>query len=137
MAIVTDEELRTMSEDERVKRLTITFEQLEKFEEAIHLAKIEEGQGFPNRLPGVAVEVAKAEIAAMVSVAADLREEATKLAHGRYICTRRNPWDKDVNGRNGRGCHPAAEDDGECSDGCCDDYRCPYCGVHWRVEHDG
>jgi hypothetical protein len=131
MAMVTDTELRTMSEEERVKRLTITCEQLEKFENAIEQAK--------NAPPpeGVHPAVRVAEIEAMVSVSVDLREEATKLAHGRYICTKRNPWDKDVQGRDGRGCHPAAEDDGGCSEGCCDDYRCPYCGVHWRVEHDG
>lgn len=131
MTPLTDEQLRTMPEEERVRRLTITFEQLEKFEEAIEVAR---AAPCPEDIdPRIRV----AEIEAMISVATDLRAEATKLAHGRYICTKRNPWDKDVNGRNGRGCHPAAEDDGECSDGCCDDYRCPYCGVHWRVEHDG
>lgn len=135
MTPLTTEQLRTMPEEERVRRLTTTFEQLERFEEAIHVSQCAQVAG--DVPEGVHPDIARAEIEAMVSVAADLREEATKLAHERYICTKRNPWDKDIQGRNGRGCHPAAEDDGECSDGCCDDYRCPYCGVHWRVEHDG
>ena len=30
--------------------------------------------------------------------------------------------------------HPDAVDDGECSSGCCQDYRCPHCGIRWREE---
>lgn len=129
MTEMTMAEVNRLAEEDRVRRLTITFEQLEKFEEAIEIAKKEPCP--PDIDPSIRV----AEIEAMISVAVDLRKEATNLAHGRYICTKRNPWDKAVHAHAGRGCHPAAEDDGECSDGCCDDYRCPYCGVHWRVEH--
>lgn len=32
--------------------------------------------------------------------------------------------------------HPEAVKVGECSEGCCDDFRCPHCGVTWRVEYE-
>lgn len=30
--------------------------------------------------------------------------------------------------------HMGAVDDGECPEGCCDDYKCVDCGHTWRVE---
>lgn len=49
----------------------------------------------------------------------------------RYICTAAAPWTEAIGGR---AAHPDAVDDGECSDGCCDFFRCPHCGVRFRVE---
>lgn len=30
--------------------------------------------------------------------------------------------------------HPNAKSVGTCSEGCCDDYKCPDCGTRFRVE---
>ena len=48
----------------------------------------------------------------------------------RYICTKESPWMPDK----GRAEHPDAVDIGECSDGCCDKYRCPNCGLTFMCE---
>lgn len=49
----------------------------------------------------------------------------------RYECTKDAPW-KPEYGR--RANHPDARDDGECYEGCCDFYKCPNCGLRFRVE---
>lgn len=49
----------------------------------------------------------------------------------RYVCTKAAPWDK---AKGVRATHPDAEDVGECSDGCCDYYKCPNCGLRFTVE---
>ena len=48
-----------------------------------------------------------------------------------YVCTKESPWspEKDTPCQ-----HPDAVDDGECSEGCCDYYKCPNCGLRFRVE---
>lgn len=49
----------------------------------------------------------------------------------RYVCTADAPWTHD------KGTpvqHPDAKDDGECADSCCDFYKCPHCGLRFRVE---
>lgn len=48
----------------------------------------------------------------------------------RFICTKENPWTEDK----GRAQHPDAVSAGECSDSCCDYYRCPHCGLRFTVE---
>lgn len=49
----------------------------------------------------------------------------------RYTCTAAAPWSPE---RGERATHPDAADDGECSDGCCDYYRCSHCGLRFRVQ---
>ena len=49
----------------------------------------------------------------------------------RYVCTKEAPWTPD---KGEPVQHPDAVDDGECSSGCCDYYRCPNCGLRFRVE---
>ena len=53
------------------------------------------------------------------------------MATERYVCTKENPWTKDK----GMACHPDAVDVGTCSEGCCDDYLCPWCKLKFRVEN--
>jgi hypothetical protein len=48
----------------------------------------------------------------------------------RYVCTADAPWSPE---KGERAVHPDAVDDGGCSDSCCDDYRCPHCGLCFRV----
>ena len=48
----------------------------------------------------------------------------------RYVCTREAPWSES---KGFRATHPDAKDDGECSEGCCDYYKCPHCGLRFRV----
>jgi hypothetical protein len=48
----------------------------------------------------------------------------------RHVCTAQDPWTPDK----GRGAHPDAKDAGTCSEGCCDRYRCPHCGIEFTVE---
>lgn len=50
---------------------------------------------------------------------------------GRQICYPDNPMPP---GASGRWAHTNVEDDGECSDGCCDYFRCKDCGLRWREE---
>lgn len=114
----------SLAERERETRIRVTFDQLERFEDAHH------------ELTHAAVPadidpaVRQAEIDALASVAGELREELTALAGGRYVCTARHPADPAVC----RTIHPAAEDIGECSSGCCDKYRCPRCNLTWTEE---
>lgn len=49
----------------------------------------------------------------------------------RYVCTKLAPWRPELGVR---AAHPDAVGDGECSDGCCDFYKCPNCGMPFRVE---
>lgn len=51
---------------------------------------------------------------------------------GRFLCTSLAPMPSDGTGVSW--IHPEAKDDGDCSDGCCDYYRCPACGHRWREE---
>jgi hypothetical protein len=51
---------------------------------------------------------------------------------GRLICTTERPMPAK---HEGQWLHPEAVDDGGCSDGCCDDYRCPACGERWRARY--
>lgn len=47
----------------------------------------------------------------------------------RFVCTFRNPW----NNSKGRAIHPDAKViDSGCD--CCEQYRCPNCGLVFRVE---
>ena len=49
-----------------------------------------------------------------------------------FICTAERPMPMPAPG--GAWLHPEAKCVGGCSEGCCDDYRCPACGVKWRSE---
>lgn len=53
------------------------------------------------------------------------------MSGDRYVCTKDAPWDTS---KGPRATHPDAKDDGECSDGCCDYFRCPNCNLRFRVE---
>lgn len=55
----------------------------------------------------------------------------TDIPVRRFVCTAESPWSRSVTGQT---THPDALDDGECSDQCCDYYRCPHCGLRFRVE---
>lgn len=56
-----------------------------------------------------------------------------KDADGRHVCTKEDPW---TPAKSDRAVHPDASTFGDgCYEGCCDDYRCPNCGVEWRKEH--
>lgn len=46
-------------------------------------------------------------------------------------CTKESPMPK---GAPGRWEHEGAKSDGECSDGCCDYYKCLDCFHRWRQE---
>lgn len=48
-----------------------------------------------------------------------------------YICTKEAPWAKD---KGTPAQHPDAIHTGECSDSCCDYYKCPNCGLSFKVE---
>lgn len=50
----------------------------------------------------------------------------------RFVCTKATPWNPSIQGNV---MHPDAVDDGECADGCCDDFKCPTCGHRWRVQN--
>lgn len=50
----------------------------------------------------------------------------------RIECTAENPAAL-VEGQ--RYLHPDAVAIGGCYDGCCDDFKCPHCGVEFRVEY--
>jgi hypothetical protein len=52
-------------------------------------------------------------------------------ANGRYLCAPAHPMPK---GAPGHWSHTNPVDDGGCSEGCCDDYKCKDCGHAWRVE---
>ncbi len=51
------------------------------------------------------------------------------MSDDRKVCTPENPMPKDAPGR---WAHTNAVDNGECSQGCCDYYRCTDCGATWR-----
>jgi hypothetical protein len=49
---------------------------------------------------------------------------------GEQLCTEDAPYDAAIGGR---AVHPDAIDDGECGNCCCDYFRCPHCGLRFRV----
>lgn len=53
------------------------------------------------------------------------------MSEERLICKPQNIYDPK---RGGRWQHPDAKDDDECSDGCCDFNKCPWCGLRFRVD---
>lgn len=50
----------------------------------------------------------------------------------RYTCTKESPWTPE---KSERAMHPDAAHDGECYFGCCDWFKCPNCGLRFRVEY--
>lgn len=125
---MTPAEVDAMPEAERETRIRITFGQLEAFERAHHEllhAPVPED---------VDPLIRQAEIDAAAAVAGDLRTELELLAGGRYACTERHPWDRTIQRR---AIHPAAEDAGTCSAGCCDRWRCPRCDTSWTASPEG
>lgn len=52
-------------------------------------------------------------------------------ANGYLLCSPERPMPK---GAPGQWAHTNVLDDGGCSEGCCDDYKCADCGATWRVE---
>lgn len=48
-----------------------------------------------------------------------------------HTCTKEDPWTKE---KSDRAIHPSAKSDGECSDGCCDYWLCPICGLRFKTE---
>ena len=48
-----------------------------------------------------------------------------------FICTKERPWTPSYGAP---AQHPDACDVGECSEGCCDKYRCPNCNLTFLVE---
>jgi hypothetical protein len=108
----------------------VTFTQLERFESTLHQL---EHAAIPESMDPA---VRQLEIDAARAVALELREELTQLAGGRYVCTEHHPYDRDTfaGPEGARVIHPAAEDVGECAEGCCDRYRCPRCGTVWHQE---
>ncbi len=73
------------------------------------------------------------ELETLEADAAAARRRLTSEVHGRYVCTKLAPWREELGQQ---AVHPAAVDVGDgCSEGCCDDFICPYCGTRWRVEH--
>lgn len=61
-----------------------------------------------------------------------VRDNLTK-ARGRYVCTQARPFVETCSPT--FAAHPDAEHD-SCPEGCCDRFKCPYCGVKWSVEYD-
>lgn len=55
----------------------------------------------------------------------------TEPGTNRQICTPESPMPK---GATGRWAHTNVSEVGECSEGCCADYRCADCGHEWRQE---
>ena len=51
------------------------------------------------------------------------------------VCTKSEPWQ--VGQHRVRVEHPDAVLIGECNEGCCDCYRCPHCGLEFRVNAGG
>lgn len=53
-----------------------------------------------------------------------------KATH-RFLCSPAHPRPPYTDGQ---WSHTNILSDGECSEGCCDDYKCADCGTTWRVE---
>lgn len=53
-----------------------------------------------------------------------------RAASGRYLCTPERPMPANAPGQWE---HRGGVDDGECYEGCCDDYRCKDCDARWRI----
>lgn len=60
-----------------------------------------------------------------------MSEVKTEANTGRQICSPEHPMPKDAPGR---WAHTNVREVGECSQGCCADYRCDDCGHEWREE---
>lgn len=54
-------------------------------------------------------------------------------ASGRFLCAPAHPM-PDLGYMGRLWAHTNVSSDGECSDGCCDFYKCKDCGHRWRVE---
>lgn len=52
----------------------------------------------------------------------------------RRVCHEGDPWTPEKGREHRMWCHPESDDDGGCSEGCCDDYRCRVCGKRYRIE---
>lgn len=48
-----------------------------------------------------------------------------------YVCTKEAPWTPE---KGTPAQHPDSINDGECSLGCCEYYRCPNCGKRFGAE---
>lgn len=59
-------------------------------------------------------------------------------ASGRFLCSSDRPMPAGASmrpeGVRRQWVHTNVVSDGECSEGCCDDYKCADCGHTWRVE---
>lgn len=56
----------------------------------------------------------------------------------RFLCTPTQPMPRGASmtlaGIRRQWTHTGTVSDGECFEGCCDDYKCVDCGMTWRVE---
>lgn len=53
------------------------------------------------------------------------------MSNERYVCTKDAPWSAE---KGDWAQHPDAKWIDECSDSCCNYYRCPNCGLTFKVE---
>lgn len=51
-----------------------------------------------------------------------------------FICTKETPWHQCPEHDSRRVQHPDAASDGECSESCCDYWKCPNCGHRFKTE---
>lgn len=60
-----------------------------------------------------------------------LHEDLTERS---VVCTKEHPWHKCPETAGWRVQHPDAISDGECSESCCDYWKCPNCGHRFKTE---